>query len=166
MGLYSEVIGFGFFFFHAAYDSTEMLRFLSEPCKYPVVTVIVPLENTDLLALQSASLLCYFKTHSDLLEADFIGTNSVRDWHPYLTCVRGTGQLLSVDLHLVCSRSFAGRVLWLQRIILFLSFFFPPESPMKYFWRMLKALKGTHLSLDVSLISWFWLEEKCLSSDI
>lgn len=27
--------------------------------------------------------------------------------------------------------------------------FFPPEVPIKYFWRMLKAVKSTHLPLDV-----------------
>jgi len=84
MGLQPEAWGLGFFFFSAAYGSTEMLRFLSESRKWAVVTVIAPLENADLLALQCTPLLFYSKTHSDLLEPDFIGTVSVKRLTPLL----------------------------------------------------------------------------------
>lgn len=80
MGLRSEGVGFVFFFFFfscAAYGSAEILRFLSKPRKCPVAAVIVPLENAeDLLALQCAFPLCYFRTRSDQREPDFIGAIS------------------------------------------------------------------------------------------
>lgn len=86
------------FFFSTAYGSNEILRFLSESHKHAVVTVIVPLENAEvLLALQCASSLFYSKTHSDLLELDIIGAISVSDWLPCLTCVEMAVQLLTAN---------------------------------------------------------------------
>lgn len=78
MGLQPEVMELRVYF-SASHGSTEILRFLSESHKCAVVTVIVPLENVDLLALQCASLPFYAKTHLDLLEPDIIGAISVRD---------------------------------------------------------------------------------------